>query len=163
MLDALEVVGPWQVFLDFLAHQREGHRIPLEQDHMGETGRQDFRIVEFCQLARAIIHGGTAVHDQMGYEVGILFILADIISFGAAENLPVEMADVIAGRVFAVLCKLDGKPVIGRAVFPDPIALDDFAGHESERIAAGNGIRIQQFRVHISGFSPERGRSRRRE
>jgi len=77
--------------------------------------------------------------------IGFLLVLLDVIAVGAAEDFPVQVADVVAGGVFAVLGKLDGKAVVGRLVFAGDVALDDLPRVQAERLGAGHRGRIEQF------------------
>ena len=47
---------------------------------------------------------------------------------GAAVDLPVDVLDVVAGDVLAVLGELDGEAVVGALVHAREVALDDQPG-----------------------------------
>jgi len=49
-------------------------------------------------------------------EVGLLLVLLDVVPVGLAVELPVEVADLIARGVLAVLGELDGESAVGAPV-----------------------------------------------
>ena len=85
-------------------------------------------VLKFGLPARAILHGLTAVEHEVGDVVGFLLVLLQVIPVRAPQHFPVEMPGVVAGHVFAVLGEFNAKPVEGRFVFADHVALDDVAG-----------------------------------
>src|SRR5690606_8632195 len=72
------------------------------------------------------------------------------------EDLPVEVAEVVAGGVFAMLGELDGEAFEGRAVFADAVAFDDGASEQAEGLAARDGVGVEERGAF--GFG-HRGRS----
>ena len=66
----------------------------------------------------------------MGVEVGLLLVLLDIEAVGAPEDLPVDVANVIAGDIFPVLGKLNTEAVIRAAMESRDESLDDKPGLE---------------------------------
>jgi len=56
--------------------------------------------------------------------------LLEIKASCAAPHLPVDVLDVIARHVFAMLGELDGEPMIWALMLPRKIALDDEASLE---------------------------------
>ena len=73
----------------------------------------------------------------MGGEVGLLLVLLDRVAFGPAVAFPVDVADVVAGDVLAMLDELDGEPAERRLVVADAQALDDGTGLDAEGLGAG--------------------------
>jgi hypothetical protein len=61
-------------------------------------------------------------------KVRFLFVLLDGVALGAAVALPVDVLDIVAGDVLAVLDELDGEAAEGALVVADAQALDDGAG-----------------------------------
>ena len=69
--------------------------------------------------------------------------LLDLELVGACVDLPVEVAEVVAGCVGAVLCELDGDAGVGGAVLPAHDALDDHFGAELEGVEACEGAGVE--------------------
>ena len=63
--------------------------------------------------------------QQVADQVGLFLELLEVILVGAAEDLPVEIAEVVAGGVLAVLGELDREAVEGAAVNARDVSLDD--------------------------------------
>ncbi len=57
-----------------------------------------------------------AVEQDVGTEVGFELVFLDVEAVGAAEDLPVDVPQVVAGDVLAVLGELDAVAVVGAAV-----------------------------------------------
>ena len=75
-------------------------------------------------------------------EVRLLQVLLEIDLVGLAEDLPIDMADIIAGDIGAMLGELDADSLIGRAVHAGHQTFDDLPGAkvqgtESARAYAG--------------------------
>src|SRR5947209_4063158 len=85
----------------------------------------------------------------MGREVRLLLVLLDRVAFRPAVALPIDVPNVVAGNVFAVLHELDREAAIGALVIADAQALDDGAGFDAERLGPGDHIgRKVIHRVH---------------
>jgi hypothetical protein len=94
-------------------------------------------------------HGPALVHQEVAAEVGFVLESFDEVAVTSGEDPPIEVTEVIAGGVFAVLGELDGKPVVRAAVEAGPEAFDDGTGapfqiahgHEDARIDEPVGVR----------------------
>ena len=76
----------------------------------------------------AVEHRLAGVEQDVADEVGLLLVLLDRVAFGAAVALPVDVADVVAGDVLAVLDELDREAAERALVVADAQALDDRRG-----------------------------------
>src|SRR6266498_2846917 len=72
-----------------------------------------------------IIHRARSIDDDVRAEVRLLFELLDVVAIGAAEELPVDIADGIAGQIGTVLGELHREAMIGRFMQSGDEALDD--------------------------------------
>jgi hypothetical protein len=61
---------------------------------------------------------------------------------GAGPDLPVDVAEVVAGDVLAVLGELDGDAVVGALVEPGDVAFDGEARGQVETLEASQRLRI---------------------
>ena len=91
----------------------------------------------------AVLHRLGAVEQDVGGEVRFLLVLLDRVAFGAAVALPVDVADVVAGDVLAVLDELDGEAAERALVVADAQALDDRAGLDPEGFGAGEDVGLE--------------------
>src|SRR5262245_32145877 len=99
-----------------------------------------------------------------GDEVGLLLVLLHVEAVGLAVDLPVEVAEVVARRVLAVLRELHGEPLVRAPVPPRDDTLDDQPCAEVQPRDAVEDPRVQVPAgvVHRSG-SVWGGRRRSRE
>jgi hypothetical protein len=65
-------------------------------------------------------------------QVRLVFVLLEIELVGAAEDFPIEMAQIVARRVFAVLGELDRKAMQRAAMQAGDVALDDVPGSQPQ-------------------------------
>src|SRR6185503_898756 len=64
----------------------------------------------------AVVHRAARVEQHRAAEVRLLLVLADVEAVGLAEHAPVEVADLVAVDVLAVLLELHAEALVGRAV-----------------------------------------------
>ena len=83
------------------------------QDEVSEVGGHGLAVLELGQLPRAVLHGLGSIEEDVGDVIGLLLVLFDVIAVGATEDLPIQMPDIIALGVFAMLGELDGKTAVG--------------------------------------------------
>src|SRR5690349_21383086 len=107
-----EAVRPWRVVADRDIEKPERGGITLMEDEVSQARGHGLAVLEFGQLARAVSHGLAAIEQDIGDVIRLLLILLDVVAVGTAENLPVEMPDIIALGVFAMLSKLDGESAV---------------------------------------------------
>ena len=90
------------------------------------------------------MHRIADVQDDVAAQVGFFLELLDVILVGLGPDLPVEMANVVAGGVFAVLHEFDAVPEERTAVHARDEAFDHEAGPQIEARNAGDRIRVQE-------------------
>jgi hypothetical protein len=73
---------------------------------------------------------------------------------GAALDLPVDVLDVVAGNILAMLGELDGEAVVGALVHAREVALDDEPGLDLQAADLGEGEGVEIFLgvVHREGW-----------
>ena len=106
--------------------------------------------------AGAVAHGLAGVHQHPEGQVGFFLVLLEVEAAGAAVDLPVEVLEVVAGDVLAVLGELDGEAVIWALVHAGEIALDDEAGLQLQAAHLGEGERIE-VALRVVGFFVDLG------
>ena len=84
----------------------------LAQQQIRQRGGGRDRVVVLGQRPAAVFHAGRDIDQQAAAEVGVLFVLLDVEPVLLGPDLPIDAAQVVARRVFAVLQELDA---IGRS------------------------------------------------
>ena len=98
----------------------------------------------------------TGVDQEPTNEISLLFVLLQVISFGPAEDFPIDVLDVVAGRILAVLGEFDCEAVMRTAMLARQITLDDKPGLQLQAADLGKRDRVEiiegRFRhfVHIA-------------
>ena len=148
---------------DLVVERDEAGRVALAQQHQRERGDEALGVGELGQDGVGIAgpgHGPADVAHHHGAEVGLFLELLDVQPVVPAEDLPVDVAELVARLVHPVLGELDREPAPGRAVQPaekslhhtfgdhlDPAELRDVEWIEEIESAAGHDGR------NVSGFS----------
>ncbi len=86
---------------------------PAPDHHVRQRRGEQFRVFEFVGALAAVAHRVAGIEQQVTGEVGFLFVLFDGVAVGAAVTFPVDVPDVVAGDVLAVLDELDGEAFVG--------------------------------------------------
>ena len=122
-------------------HQRERGDEPLGVGELGEAevGRAGPR------------HRPADVEHHGGAEVGLLLVLLHVQPVVAAQHLPVDVAQLVAGLVHPVLGELDREAAPGRPVQSGQEAFDHTFGHELEPAEARDVHRIEQIETGAPG------------
>src|ERR1035437_9632932 len=97
-------------------------------------------------------HGLAGIDDAEEMQVGFFEVLLEINLVGFTVLFPIDMADVIAGDIRAMLGKLDGDALVGRAVHAAGQAFDDETGAEVDGADARERSRVEVFAIVGDGF-----------
>ena len=118
---------------EFLAviftHAPQADGIALLCGEIAERAREFAAVVQPRCARRPVGHRTAAIHNEREPEVRVGFEFLDVKTIRATPRAPVETAGVVAGDVFAVLGKLDGRSADGTAV-----AARDTAYHRLARV-----------------------------
>ena len=98
----------------------ETGRIALVNDQVAQAGRQRLGVFQLVRRAVAVEHRSARVQKDVADEIRLLLILLDGIAIGASVAFPVDVLDIVARDVFAVLDELHGEAAVGTAVVADP-------------------------------------------
>ena len=145
LVDGTLTVTARRVIAHFLIKNPERHGVTLLQDKVGQAGGHHLGVLQLGVFPGAVLHGFAAIEQDVGDVVGFLLILLDEVAIGAAENLPVQVAGIVTGRIFAVLGKLNGEAAIGRLVLTGHVALHHVAGVKAQCLGAGDRLGVEQF------------------
>lgn len=101
--------GGRELHLDVCIKGDEADHVLLVGEQIGEAGGEMAGVIELGLGvgACAEFHGAAGVENKGGAEVGFLLIELDVVAIGAGISLPVEMAQLVAGDVFAMLGEFD--------------------------------------------------------
>src|SRR5207245_2596216 len=89
-------------------------------------------------------HAAGSIDEQMGVQVGFFLVFLDVIAVGLAEDAPVDVANLVAGIILAMLGELDAEALVGAFVNAAEEALDDVARDEAEPAILGERGGIEE-------------------
>ena len=135
-----------QALAHLLVEGDQADRVLLVDHQVAEGRRQADAVLELRQLlAVSVAHRAGEVHHQIAGQVGLGLELLDVEPVGLGVNVPVDVGDVVAGRVLAVLGKLDREPLERAGVQPGDEALDDELGAQVEPGDLADHLGLQVF------------------
>ena len=92
----------------------------------------------------AVAHAGRDVDQQRAAEVGVLLELLDVVAVLLGPDLPVDVPQVVAAGVLAVLAELDRLAEVRAAVHARQEALDDVPGAQVQPGDPLDRLRMQK-------------------
>jgi len=112
---------------DFAVEGHQPDAVLLMQHQIGQRRGRPAGVVQFRHRCRTalILHALARVQEQVAHQVRLFLELFQVVFIGASEHLPIEIAEIVAGRVLAVFGELDREPVERTAMSTRGIALDD--------------------------------------
>ena len=111
----------------------QADRVLLMDHQVAERRRQADGVLELGQLLPVGVgHRRAQVHDQVAGDVGLGLELLEVILVGLGVDVPVEVLEIVAGDVLAVLGELDGEALKRAGVQAGEEALDDELGPQIE-------------------------------
>ena len=134
-----------------LVERDEARRVALAEQHQGERGQEPARVVELREAPRRAAPGHRRAHvaDEHRAEVGLLLELLHIDAVVAAEQLPVDVAELVAGLVHPVLGELDRESATRGPVKSREESLDHPFGDDLQPSQAGDLDGVEE--IHASG------------
>ncbi len=105
----------------------ESDAVALIDDEIRQGRRQRFREFELVRILVAVEHRVARVHHQMGGEVRFLLVLLDGVAIGTSVAFPVDMANIIARHILAMLDEFDREAAIRTFMIADAQTLDEGA------------------------------------
>jgi len=121
--------------------------VVLAQEKPGERGCEHFRAFHFGSpsLCAAIFHRSAGVTDNIEPDVRLEHVTFDAETVVAGVEAPIEMAQIIAGLIVAIIAELDAEPVKRAVVQAAEKSLHDVARLEIESFERGQQLRIEAF------------------
>ena len=122
-----------QALANLLVEGDQADRVLLVDHQVAERRGQADRVLELGQfLAIGVAHRSRQVHHQVAGQVGLGLELLDVEAIGLGVDVPVDVRDVVARGVLAVLRELDREALERAGVQTRDEPLDDELGAEVE-------------------------------
>ncbi len=110
---------------DPLVERHAADRVLLPQQQIGQADGDRRGVFELVQRAGAVAHAVRHVDQQRGPQVRVFLELLDVIAILLGPDFPIDVPQVVADGVFAVLAKFDRLAEIRAAVQSGQKAFDD--------------------------------------
>src|SRR5262249_54859324 len=95
-----------------------------------ERRSREARIIHFAEGMRCVTHGVTGIEQQSEQSIGLTAIALQVTAFGSGEHVPIDMPQVVAGRVGAVFGKLLAETEVRGTMEPGDKAIDHSFRHQ---------------------------------
>ena len=122
----------------------QSHLVALPHEKVGERPGADSAVLELGHRAAAVGHRPGAVHDQQRTEVRLHLEALDVVLVELGVGAPIDVLDLVAGRVLLVLDELDRLAVGGALVQSGEDALHHLAGTYLQRPEPGEERGIER-------------------
>ena len=96
----------------------QSYRIVLPHSEISQRRCQVLRVLQLGDFPAGVFHRSARVDQQVDLRVGVGLILFDVKAVGSREQFPVEMAEIVAGHVLAMLGEIRRKSQMRRAMKP---------------------------------------------
>src|SRR5262249_706027 len=90
-------------------------------------------VFELVDLLRAETHRGRGIEQEEDLRVGLTAIALEVAALGAREDVPIDVAEIVAFGVGAVFGELLGETEVGGAVHAGYEGVDDGFGYKVKR------------------------------
>src|SRR5262245_2373201 len=121
----LHTIAWWNIALYLCTERHQTDVIPLTQHQIRQGSGQIATVVKLAEALRTIVHRRTGVHEQVGPQVGFLFVLFDEIAVELAVGLPINVANFITWNILPMFGKLHAVATVWAIVQPAQQALDN--------------------------------------
>ena len=115
-----------------------------ERERRGEH-RSVFQLAHRCPAS--IRHRSAHVEQQVTLQVGLFFVLLDVMPIASRVDLPVERGQIVARHVLAVLRELDAEALVRTSMQPREEPFDDRPRLQLHRAQPGNHGGIQEPQI----------------
>ena len=137
----------------FFTDDNQAGGVALMDDQIGEGRDQAFGEIKTAFPFVGETHRRAAIENEIGTEVCFRLKLLHVKAVGAREHAPVEPADVVAGRVVAILGELDAGAAMRTLVATGDAAFHWAAGAEFEPGKPGKDGRVEEFALNGRGHA----------
>ena len=135
-----------------IVESHQSCRILLTQNQIAQTSPDKLRVAKFAHRIAlpAIRHRTAGIQHDMGLKRGRDLILLDVKPIGLGENAPVQPFDVIAGCVLAVLCEIQRKAQMRRAMQTLHIPIHELFGDQFQPADFRQRGGVEQRSWHVT-------------
>ena len=112
--------------------ESQAHGVALVEHEVRQRGGDVLGERELGRVRAGVAHAAGRIDDEGGAEVRLLLELLDVVAIRLADRPPVDVADLVAGVVLAMLGELDRVALERTFVNATQEALDEAARHEGE-------------------------------
>ncbi len=114
-----------------IVEDNQAGRIALRLGGQVEKRRgKKARVIHLGDFVGGIVHGTAGVEQDGQQRVGLAAIAFQVSAFGAGKDVPIHMAQVVAGAVGAIFGELLAETEFRRTMQAGDEAIDDGLGHE---------------------------------
>ena len=130
---------------DLAVEGDQAHAVLLLEHQVGQRRGRALGVFELRHRrgVAPVAHALAGVQQQVADQVRLFLELLQVVLVGPAEDFPVEVAQVVAGRVLAMLGELDREAVEGAAMHARDVALDDPPRAQRQALQPGEHLRIE--------------------
>ena len=146
LLELRRVAAGPDELADFLVERRQPHGIALMQHQKRQRGRRTLGVREFRKrrVRPLVLHALARIEQQVQNEIGFDLELLEVEAVGLAEHLPIDVPQVVARRVLAMLGKLVRKALVRAAVQAGDVAFDDPPGAQLQALQPRERLRVEE-------------------
>src|SRR4051812_36395380 len=109
-----------------------------------ERCRERRRVMRLGITERAVVHRLALVDDELAAQIRFVLEFLDEVAVRAPEDFPIEITQIVTGRVLPVLGKLDREAVIRTTMNPVPKTFDDRARPQFETADGHQRLRLDE-------------------
>ena len=124
----------------------QAHLVALPREQVRERAGADGGVLELGHRAAPVRHAAARVDHQERAQVRLHLEALDVVLVELGKRPPVDVADLVARRVFLVLGELHGLTVVGALVQPGEHAFHHLARRHLERAEPREQRRQERLR-----------------
>ena len=105
--------GRLDVVRHVVGENDDARRVALLVGEICERNRQVAAVIELGDVVRGVAHGRAAVEQERELAVGLAAVALQIHALSACEHVPIDVPQIVAGRVGAVLGEFLAEAEVG--------------------------------------------------
>src|SRR4030095_12783908 len=123
-----------------IIERQKTHGVTLMVGKVGKARREHLCVIALLHFAGSIVHGATHIENDQNTRIRFALEELDEEFVAAAEDVPVDATDFVAGLILPVFCEIDAEPKIRRLMQSRHEALDDSSRHELHVLNANQNL-----------------------
>jgi hypothetical protein len=145
--------GGLNVILDVLIEDDESGGVTLNGRHVAQRRSDEARVIELVNRLRSVAHRRRSIEEEKELGIGLALVAFQVAAVGAGEDVPIDVPEIVALGVGAVLGEFLGEAEVRRAVEAVDESVDDGLGDEVKRGDGGKCRGVEEALKHFSGAS----------